>query len=216
MIPSFKRLLLLLLLVLPAVVQAQFTFMTNNGATTITGYTASGGAVTIPSTINGGGVSPHPAMQNITLIAAIAGFVFGFVGIILGLVNTWQASSHDRIKIRVAPGWIFTQHKTEGMGIEITNLSYMAVTITQVGFTVPSRDGHIPVSGELLPGGQLPQRMEPRTQITAFVEPATYQDPVFAGVHKAYADTACGKRFTGTSKALRFQIRRMASARHQK
>jgi hypothetical protein len=44
---------LLLLLALPAAVQAQFTFTTNNGVITITGYTGSGGAVTIPSTTNG-------------------------------------------------------------------------------------------------------------------------------------------------------------------
>ena len=46
-------LLLLLLLTLPAVVQAQFTYTTNNGAITITKYTGSGGAVTIPNTTNG-------------------------------------------------------------------------------------------------------------------------------------------------------------------
>ena len=44
---------LLLLLTLPAVVQAQFTFTTNNGTITITKYTGFGGAVTIPSTTNG-------------------------------------------------------------------------------------------------------------------------------------------------------------------
>jgi hypothetical protein len=38
---------------LPAVVQAQFTYVTNNGTITITGYTGSGGAVTIPDTTNG-------------------------------------------------------------------------------------------------------------------------------------------------------------------
>jgi len=43
----------LLLFVLPAVVQAQFTFTTNNGAITITKYTGSGGAVVIPSVTNG-------------------------------------------------------------------------------------------------------------------------------------------------------------------
>ena len=49
-----KRLLpLLFLLALPVVVQAQFTYTTNNGAITITGYTGSGGAVVIPSTTNG-------------------------------------------------------------------------------------------------------------------------------------------------------------------
>src|SRR5258706_5243880 len=47
------RLLLLLLLTLPAVVQAQFNYTTNNGAITITGYTGPGGAVVIPNTING-------------------------------------------------------------------------------------------------------------------------------------------------------------------
>ncbi len=47
------RLLLLVVLALPAVVQAQFTYTTNNGTITITGYTGPGGAVTIPSTING-------------------------------------------------------------------------------------------------------------------------------------------------------------------
>jgi hypothetical protein len=41
------------LLALPAVVQAQFNFLTNNGTITITGYTGAGGDVTIPATING-------------------------------------------------------------------------------------------------------------------------------------------------------------------
>jgi hypothetical protein len=44
--------LLLLLLTLPAVVQAQFQFVTNNGTIKITKYTG-GGAVTIPDTITG-------------------------------------------------------------------------------------------------------------------------------------------------------------------
>jgi hypothetical protein len=49
-----RRLLpLLLLLTLPAAAQAQFTFTTNNGAITITGYTGTGGVVIIPSTTNG-------------------------------------------------------------------------------------------------------------------------------------------------------------------
>jgi len=47
------RLLVLLLLTLPAVVQAQFLHTTNNGTITITGYTGPGGAVTIPDTISG-------------------------------------------------------------------------------------------------------------------------------------------------------------------
>jgi len=49
-----RLLSLLLLLLLPGAVQAQYTYTTNSDNTiTITGYTGSGGAVTIPSTING-------------------------------------------------------------------------------------------------------------------------------------------------------------------
>ena len=47
------RLLSLLLLVLPSVVEAQFNYTTNNGTITITGYTGPGGEVIIPNTING-------------------------------------------------------------------------------------------------------------------------------------------------------------------
>jgi hypothetical protein len=47
------RLLVMLLLTLPAMGQAQFTYTIKNGAITITGYDRSGGAVTIPGTING-------------------------------------------------------------------------------------------------------------------------------------------------------------------
>jgi len=51
---SARRLLMFLLLAaLPVVAQAQFTYITNNGTITITGYTGPGGAVTIPGTING-------------------------------------------------------------------------------------------------------------------------------------------------------------------
>ncbi|MGC9941777.1 MAG: leucine-rich repeat domain-containing protein [Verrucomicrobiota bacterium] len=52
--PFVASLLALLLLALPAAVQAQeFTYTTDNGAVSITGYNGSGGAVTIPDTING-------------------------------------------------------------------------------------------------------------------------------------------------------------------
>jgi hypothetical protein len=49
----FPSVALLLLLTLPALVQAQFNYTTNNGTITITGYTGPGGAVTIPDRING-------------------------------------------------------------------------------------------------------------------------------------------------------------------
>jgi len=51
--PFRKLLPLVLLLTLPAVAQAQFTYTTAFGKITITGYTGPGGAVAIPDTITG-------------------------------------------------------------------------------------------------------------------------------------------------------------------
>jgi hypothetical protein len=47
---NLTQIWLLCAAMLPAVVQAQFTFTTTDGTITITKYTGSGGAVTIPST----------------------------------------------------------------------------------------------------------------------------------------------------------------------
>ncbi len=58
-------LLSVLLLALPAVLQAQFTFTTNNGDITITGYTGTNLSVTIPDTING---LPVTAIGNLALV----------------------------------------------------------------------------------------------------------------------------------------------------
>ena len=62
--------MLCLFLLLPAVVQAQFNFITNNGSITITGYTGSGGAVVIPATTNG-----YP----VTSIGGSAFYMRGFI-----------------------------------------------------------------------------------------------------------------------------------------
>jgi BspA type Leucine rich repeat region (6 copies) len=53
--PCRRRLLVVLLglLALPALAQAQFAYETNNGTIALTGYAGPGGAVTIPETING-------------------------------------------------------------------------------------------------------------------------------------------------------------------
>src|ERR1035441_1676106 len=53
LVRAIRPLWIALLLFLPAVAQAQFTFKTNNGAITITGYTGTNGILIIPSTKNG-------------------------------------------------------------------------------------------------------------------------------------------------------------------
>jgi len=66
------NLMVVLLAALPALVQAQFTWTTNNGAITITGYTGSVGVVTIPDRIPGTSDGlPSPALGT-TLSASAA------------------------------------------------------------------------------------------------------------------------------------------------
>jgi len=68
-----RLLTLLILFAVPIAVQSQdYTFATNNGTITITGYTGSGGVVTIPDTING---------LSVTGIGDSAFFGFGLTSV---------------------------------------------------------------------------------------------------------------------------------------
>lgn len=64
----------LLLLCMPRPVYAQFTFVTNSGKITITGYTGPGGAVTIPGTTNGLPVTDigQAAFSNRTNVTSVS------------------------------------------------------------------------------------------------------------------------------------------------
>ena len=96
-----------LLLTLPAVVNAQFTFTTNNGAITITGYTGMDGNVVIPDTINGypvtsiGGFYSYTSLTNVTIpdsVTNIASGVFVYqsslTAITVGAQNSYYSSSN--------------------------------------------------------------------------------------------------------------------------
>ena len=82
--PSLIQICLLVGVLLPhAVVQAQFTFTTNNGAITITGYTGTNGDVIIPDTINGspvttiGGFYSTTSLTNITIPDSVTNITSG-------------------------------------------------------------------------------------------------------------------------------------------
>jgi hypothetical protein len=83
----------LLLLGLPAVVQAQFTDNTNNGAITITGYTGTSGNVIIPGTIDGypvtgiGGFYSTVSLTNISVPASVTNIASGVFDYQSGLTN---------------------------------------------------------------------------------------------------------------------------------
>src|SRR5437899_8910573 len=96
---AVTRLLPLLLLTLPAVVQAEdYTYTTNDdGTITIAGYTGPGGAVTIPETINGlpvtsigfGAFYTCGTLTSVTIpnsVTSIGDWAFGYCTSLTGVV----------------------------------------------------------------------------------------------------------------------------------
>jgi hypothetical protein len=94
---------LLLLLALPTMARAQFTYTTDNGTITITGYTGPGGVVTIPSTIVGLPVTRigpnafqfNDALTSISMpqtLASIADSAFNNCGGLTNVTFTANAS----------------------------------------------------------------------------------------------------------------------------
>jgi hypothetical protein len=98
--------LLGLLLALPGVIQAQFTFTTNNGAITITGYTGTNSNAVIPDTTNGypvtsiGGFYSDTSLTNVTIpdsVTNIASGVFVYQSSLIAITvdeqNSYYSSS---------------------------------------------------------------------------------------------------------------------------
>jgi hypothetical protein len=141
-------------------------------------------------------------MEHITLITAIAGLVFGFLGAVLGFINTWRAISRDRVRLRIRPTWMIYPHGEPCLGIEVTNVGYIAATVSEVGITVSGGMKFV-ILPEIPLGSSLPQRMEPRTSITVVARPGTENAPPLKDGLRAYARTACGLMVTGTSPMLR-------------
>ena len=102
----------LALLALPAVVQAQFNYTTNNGAITITGYTGPGGDVTIPDTINGlpvtsigdGAFSSCTRLTSVTIpnsVTSIGSYAFvGCTSLAAITVETNNPAYSSEIRVR--------------------------------------------------------------------------------------------------------------------
>jgi hypothetical protein len=147
----------------------------------------------------------------ITLVIAVVGAVTGVSGLILGILNTWRAFDRDRVKLKVSPRWAIYSLPIKGAGhllcVEVINMSYLPITISQVGFTVSEPKDHFLA---FLPmpdmGDTLPKRLEPRTSMTVYVPERVSSGEGFDKVEKAFAKTECGHSFYGTSPALKGHV----------
>jgi hypothetical protein len=87
----FRLLALLLVLLLAPAANAQFTFVTNNGTLTVTGYTGPGGNVIIPSMTNGLLVV---GVANSAFLASHA-MLFNFTLLPLQELELWGSSDEQ-------------------------------------------------------------------------------------------------------------------------
>jgi hypothetical protein len=124
------------------------------------------------------------------------------VGAVLGIMNTANAMSQRRVRVRVTPAYVTTPEKSPlGFSIEVINLSTFPITVAEVGFAV-GRKSRAPVQRpQFLDGKSLPRRLEPREAISAMLGPADF--PMGIKVGDAYARTACGRTIYGSSPAGR-------------
>ena len=135
--------------------------------------------------------------------------ILATIGTVLGCINTFVLLNNRRVRLRVVPksatpgdGGILTDSTRHIEGgtvcIEVVNLSSFPVTISDVGYTLPSKRRASFCSPILLDSKPWPRRLEPREAVTAYANISV----VPSNIGKAYAKTDCGVTRFGTSPAL--------------
>jgi hypothetical protein len=146
--------------------------------------------------------------MTLTELLAFGGFVLGLAGTVLGIFNTWRIFDRDRVKVRVVPVTILLADGSQRIGIDVTNLGFVAVTINGVGFALAGKNDNprlVWFMPDVLFSGKhckLPQRMEPRTCLTVIGDPGAEDHEAFAHVVSAFAQTACGRYYFGTNDLI--------------
>jgi len=140
--------------------------------------------------------------------SGIVTLIIAIIGAGLGIINTWRSYSKDRVKIRVeARGSILAdaygqlQHR---LCVEVVNLSFMPVTISQISFTLHGDKKNVfSFFPEFYDGkGGLPRTLEARNSFTAFVPVTVHRDEIVDRLDAPFIKTACGKRFKGGGMAI--------------
>ena len=161
--------------------------------------------------------------QNITLAVAIVGAATGPLGAVPGITNTWHQTSLRKARLKATPQMAYR----DGHGsmeiweeppyqcpkpalthlcIEVVNLSAFDGIILEVGFGNP-KTGYrrVPVMKAA--------RIKPHDYHRECDSPGLRLSPEYISKPVAYAKTACGEVFLGTSPILKHhleQVRREA------
>jgi hypothetical protein len=136
-------------------------------------------------------------------------FGLALLGGVLGVVNTWKALDNDRVKLLVRPANATPVGRAEMLYprvqfcIEVINDSRFPVTVKEVGFLHRGTKARGIVFQPLTndAAGSTPRRLEAREAVSFFMDwPGRFEG---RRIKAAYARTACGRTFKGTSPALR-------------
>jgi len=171
-------------------------------------------------------------LELITLVTAITGAACGILGAVLGIINTWNQVSKNRLRLRVRPylavveqmrngqyvgivrhsGKPFPSDLMQHLCVEVVNLSSFPVTISEVGFGRRDDEGgrHVVIPFDRF-GDQLPKRLEPRESMSVYGAPQARLKPSIARMAKAYAMTSCGGVAYGTSPAFQEYVRELVA-----
>jgi hypothetical protein len=133
-------------------------------------------------------------------------FGIAVIGAVLGIINTWKSLDRDRVRLNVIPTLGFTSHGETLLCVEVVNLGHLPVTVQQIGFLMRGTSEWLYSPPKFLHGERLPYRLEPRASFTAHYGNLE-GEPRLNTVTKAFAKTACGRTFKGTSKALQSFVR---------
>ncbi|MEF3698773.1 hypothetical protein [Desulfolutivibrio sp.] len=145
-------------------------------------------------------------MENtLTLIIAV-------IGAILGVFNTAYAVSRDRLKVVVVPKMARTHLSGKPVNIlciEVINKGTSSITISEVGFGLRhTKERMALVEPIFIDGKMLPYRLEARESFSAYTNENIFFEIGFNDIKNAYATTSCGKKFVGTSPALKDVVRK--------
>jgi len=130
------------------------------------------------------------------------------LGAVLGIINTVYSLNRDRIVLKVIPKWVITPNG-KYIGIEAINLSYIAVGIDEVGFSLTRRvkwrsSLRLPILNPVVTnGGKFPEKLEPMFSITLIETRPILESKEFKEVKSAYARISCGLIFNGSIRALK-------------
>ncbi|AIC11622.1 hypothetical protein [Xylella fastidiosa] len=101
------------------------------------------------------------------------------LGATLGVFNAVWMIRRDTVRLKVTYGAMHTVTGGPPLEcVEVTNLSYLAVTVMEVGFQKENApDRRTPVVGDYLGRTELPRRLKPRCALTIVVHPESFRPP---------------------------------------